>query len=61
MAPRVKVTESDRATQCGTAEEVDYLFEQYTQQQYYRDLLFSTVVNLMSLVVYGICPPARQS
>ena len=34
--------------------EVDQLFEDYAQRQYHRDLLFSTVVNLMSLVVCGI-------
>jgi len=38
------------------AEEVDQLFEQQAQQQYHRNLLFSTVVNLMSLVVCGISP-----
>ncbi len=39
-----------------SSEEVDELFEQQAQQQYHRDLLFSTVVNLMSLVVCGISP-----
>ena len=34
--------------------EVDQLFEDYAQRQYHRELLFSTVVNLMSLVVCGI-------
>ena len=36
--------------------EVDELFEQEAQQQYHRELLFSTVVRLMSLVVCGISP-----
>ena len=36
------------------ASEVDQLFEDYAQRQYHRELLFSTVVNLMSLVVCGI-------
>lgn len=34
--------------------EVDELFEHHAQRQYHRELLFSTVVNLMSLVVCGI-------
>lgn len=34
--------------------EVDQLFEDYAQRQYHRELLFSSVVNLMSLVVCGI-------
>jgi hypothetical protein len=38
------------------AQEVDALFEQQAQRQYQRELLFSTVVNLMSLVVCGILP-----
>lgn len=36
--------------------EVDELFEQQAHRQYHRELLFSTVVNLMSLVVCGISP-----
>ncbi len=36
------------------AEEIDELFEQQAQRQYQRELLFSTIVNLMSLVVGGI-------
>jgi len=36
------------------ASEVDQLFEDYAQRQYHRELLFSTIVNLMSLVVCGI-------
>lgn len=38
------------------AEESDELFEQQAQRQYHRELLFSTIVNLMSLVVCGISP-----
>ncbi|MCG8368550.1 MAG: hypothetical protein MJA27_35095 [Pseudanabaenales cyanobacterium] len=37
-------------------EEVDQLFEQQAQRQYQRNLLFSNVFNLMSLVVCGISP-----
>lgn len=43
------------------AEEVDGLFEQQAQQQYHRELLFSTVVNLMSLVVCGILPSVNAA
>ena len=39
-----------------SADGVDELFEQQAQRQYHRDLLFSTVVSLMSLVVCGISP-----
>lgn len=39
-----------------SAEEVDTLFEHHAQHQYQRELLFSTVVTLMSLVVCGISP-----
>src|SRR6476660_2488517 len=35
---------------------IDALFEQHAQLQYTRDLLFSDVVNLMSLVVCRIHP-----
>jgi hypothetical protein len=35
---------------------IDQLFEDTAEQQYQRDLLFSTVVGLMSLVVCGIYP-----
>ena len=38
------------------ADEVDALFEQHSERQYHRALLFSTVVTLMSLVVCGISP-----
>ena len=37
-----------------SADDVNELFEQHAQRQYHRDLLFSTVVTLMSLVVCGI-------
>jgi hypothetical protein len=43
------------------AEEVDALFEQQAQRQYQRELLFSTVVNLMSLVVCGILPSVNAA
>lgn len=43
------------------AEEVDELFEQQAQRQYQRELLFSTVVNLMSLVVCGILPSVNAA
>jgi hypothetical protein len=43
------------------AEEVDALFEQQAQQQYHRELLFSTIVNLMSLVVCGISPSVNAA
>ena len=36
--------------------EVDKLFETHAQEQYHRNLLFSSLVNLMSLVVCGIFP-----
>jgi hypothetical protein len=37
-------------------ERMDELFEQHAQVQYTRELLFSSVVNLLSLVVCGIHP-----
>ena len=43
------------------AEEIDELFEQQSQRQYHRELLFSTVVNLMSLVVCGISPSVNAA
>jgi hypothetical protein len=43
------------------AQEVDELFEQQAQRQYHRELLFSTVVNLMSLVVCGILPSVNAA
>lgn len=43
------------------AEELDALFEQQAQRQYHRELLFSTVVNLMSLVVCGILPSVNAA
>ena len=39
-----------------STEKVDALFEEHAQHQYRRELLFSTVVELMSLVVCGISP-----
>jgi hypothetical protein len=43
------------------AQAVDELFEQQAQQQYHRELLFSTIVNLMSLVVGGISPSVNAA
>jgi hypothetical protein len=43
------------------AEEVDELFAQQAHRQYQRELLFSTVVNLMSLVVCGIVPSVNAA
>ncbi|MEM8604030.1 MAG: transposase [Cyanobacteria bacterium P01_H01_bin.121] len=37
------------------------LFEQHAQEQYTRELLFSNLVNLMSLVVCGICPSVNAA
>ena len=42
-------------------EDVDELFEHHAQRQYHRELLFSTVVNLMSLVVCGISPSVNAA
>jgi IS4 transposase len=39
-----------------SAEWVDEVFEQHSDRQYTRELLFSTVVDLMSLVVLGLRP-----
>jgi hypothetical protein len=39
-----------------SAEKLDALFERTAEKQYTRELLFSTVVGLMSLVVCGIHP-----
>lgn len=36
-------------------ESIDQLFERYAKKQYQQELLFSTLVSLMSLVVCGIC------
>ena len=38
------------------AERIDKIFEQQAQAQYTRELLFSDLVNLLSLVVCGIHP-----
>ncbi len=43
------------------AEEIDELFEPQAQRQYHRELLFSTVVNLMSLVVCSIVPSVNAA
>src|SRR5437868_9787439 len=40
---------------------VDMLFEQHAELQYTRDLLFSDVVNLMSLVVCRIRPSINSA
>ncbi|NMZ35702.1 IS4 family transposase, partial [Pseudomonas proteolytica] len=38
------------------AEWVDQVFEKHRQRQYPRELLFSTIVELMSLVSLGLRP-----
>jgi hypothetical protein len=43
------------------ANTVDALFEQHAQTQYTRTLLFSSVVDLMSLVVCGIKPSVNAA
>ncbi|NJL39186.1 MAG: IS4 family transposase [Leptolyngbyaceae cyanobacterium SM1_4_3] len=43
------------------AQDIDELFEQQAERQYHRELLFSTVVNLMSLVVCGISPSVNAA
>lgn len=35
---------------------IDEVFDEYRQRQYPRDLLFSTVVELMTLVTLGLRP-----
>jgi IS4 transposase len=42
-------------------DELDQLFEQTTSSQYTRELLFSSVVDLMSLVVCGVKPSVRSA
>src|SRR5512147_175258 len=42
-------------------DELDRLFEQTTSSQYTRELLFSSVVDLMSLVVCGVKPSVRSA
>jgi hypothetical protein len=42
-------------------QELDALFEQQAQAQYTRDLLFSEVVDLMSLVVCGLQPSVNRA
>ena len=41
--------------------ELDALFEQHAETQYTRDLLFSQVVDLMSLVVCGLQPSVNRA
>ncbi|MEM6755410.1 MAG: hypothetical protein AAGA16_00310 [Cyanobacteria bacterium P01_E01_bin.35] len=43
------------------SERIDRLFQKYAQVQYQQDLLFSSQVDLMSLVVCGIqCGSSRS-
>src|SRR4028119_1978398 len=42
-------------------DELNRLFEQTATSQYARELLFSTVVDLMSLVVCGVHPSVRSA
>lgn len=42
-------------------EKLDELFEKTAKVQYTRELLFSSVVNLMSLVVCGIRPSVNAA
>jgi IS4 transposase len=44
-----------------SAEKLDALFEESAQKQYTRELLFSSVVGLMSLVVCGIHPSVNAA
>lgn len=44
-----------------SAERVDTLFEAHRQRQYTRELLFSTVVQMMSLVVLGLQPSVHAA
>lgn len=44
-----------------SAEKLDALFEESAQKQYTRELLFSSVVGLMSLVVCGIHPSVSSA
>jgi IS4 transposase len=44
-----------------SAEKLDELFEQTAEKQYTRELLFSSVVGLMSLVVSGIHPSVNAA
>lgn len=43
------------------AEKLDELFESNAEKQYTRELLFSSVVGLMSLVVSGIHPSVNAA
>ena len=40
---------------------LDEIFKSYSQVQYTRELLFSTLVNLLSLVVCGIHPSVNAA
>jgi hypothetical protein len=42
-------------------DELNRLFEQTATTQYTRELLFSSLVNLMSLVVCGVKPSVRSA
>jgi hypothetical protein len=42
-------------------ETIDALFEKYATRQYQQDLLFSSLVDLMSTVVCGICPSVNAA
>jgi len=44
-----------------SAEKLDELFETTAERQYTRELLFSSVVGLMSLVVSGIHPSVNAA
>ena len=44
-----------------TAEAVDVLFRTHSRQQYERELLFSSVVDVMSLVVVGVQPSVHAA
>ncbi|MEG3990069.1 hypothetical protein QUA13_23425 [Microcoleus sp. S28C3] len=43
------------------AEQLDSLFENHARSQYTRELLFSSIVDLMSLVVCGIYPSVNAA
>ena len=43
------------------ADNIDAIFEKYAQRQYQQDLLFSSLVDLMSTVVCGIHPSVNAA
>ncbi|MCA9099418.1 MAG: IS4 family transposase, partial [Planctomycetaceae bacterium] len=43
------------------AEAVNTLFQEHSRQQYERELLFSSVVDVMSLVVTGVHPSVHAA